>query len=73
MMTVFLTELFSMNKEKKLLTKRYGIAVFFLILCINVYADEKIQFPPEINPFAYIYDEEKDSSGIMHYEYIYSC
>lgn len=49
--------------------KKNSISFFFLIVCINAYADEKILFQPEINPFAYIYDEEKDSSGIMHYEY----
>ncbi|GHV11992.1 hypothetical protein FACS189491_04190 [Spirochaetia bacterium] len=45
--------------------------IFFIILCGNIYADDTIVFPEEINPFIYIYDEDKDTSGSMEYDNIY--
>jgi len=45
--------------------------VLLVIFCSKIYADGNSVFPPEINPFIYIYDEDKDTSGRMNYESIY--
>lgn len=51
--------------------KFFWKCIFLIIFCTKIYADDNLIFPPEINPFVYIYDEDKDTSGSMNYELIY--